>query len=260
MPVAGLPRIAVVMAKLIVEGEDHGVRPVVLALSDGFQMCKGITSRYAVFPVSLNHIKNQEFHSSINDEPSLLPFMGGIESPFAITSFDQVALPSTAVLGNTDKPADMRANFFHQIGRVASGTLAMSMAMIPALKLATYITGKYSLRRTVGVANKERIPIIAFRTQHQPVLLALARLAVMTPFSNQCIQWFKDTASFSPEVRHGFAVILKSVFMQMAQGSIPELVERCGAQGLFQHNQIYELDVSFRKPNQLNDIKVITNR
>ncbi|KAL6897687.1 hypothetical protein GGI43DRAFT_424034 [Trichoderma evansii] len=217
MPIAGLPCIAVVMAKLIVVGEDHGTRPVVIALSDGFQMCKGITSR-------------------------LLPFMGGIESPFAITSFDQVALPSTAVLGSTDKPADMRANFFHQISRVASGTLSMSMAMIPALKIATYITGKYSLRRKIGVANKERIPIMAFRTQHQPVLLALAQLAVMTPFSNQCIQWFKDTASFSPEVRHGFAVIHKSVFIQMAQGSIPELVERCGAQGLFQHNQIYEFD------------------
>jgi hypothetical protein len=171
--------------------------------------------------------------------------MGGIQAPYAITSFDQVALPSTAVLGSLERPANMRANFFHQIGRVAPGTLAMSMIMIPALKIVTYITGKYSLRRTVGVANKERIPIINFRTQHQPILLALAQLAVMTPFANQCIKWFKDT-SFSPEVRHGFAVILKAVFIQMAQRSIPELVERCGAQGLFQHNQICDADVSLR--------------
>ncbi|KAL9471057.1 hypothetical protein ACSS6W_008998 [Trichoderma asperelloides] len=217
MPIARLPRIAVVMAKLVVEGEDFGIRPVVVALSDGFQMCKGVTSR-------------------------LMPYMGGIQSPYAITSFDQVALPPTAVLGSMEKPADMRANFFHQIGRVAPGTLAMSMIMIPALRIVTYITGKYSLRRTIGVANKERIPIITFRTQHQPILLALAQLAVMTPFANQCIKWFKDTTSFSPEVRHGFAVILKAVFIQMAQRSIPELVERCGAQGLFQHNQICDAD------------------
>ena len=50
MPVAGLPRIAVVMAKLIVEGEDYGLRPVVVALGDGKQMCKGVTSRYDTHP------------------------------------------------------------------------------------------------------------------------------------------------------------------------------------------------------------------
>lgn len=50
MPIARLPRIAVVMAKLVVEGEDFGIRPVVVALSDGFKMCKGVTSRYALIP------------------------------------------------------------------------------------------------------------------------------------------------------------------------------------------------------------------
>jgi len=44
MPVAGLPRIAVVMAKLIVKGEDRGIRPVLVALGDGKEMCKGVTS------------------------------------------------------------------------------------------------------------------------------------------------------------------------------------------------------------------------
>ncbi|KAG5772885.1 hypothetical protein H9Q72_001064 [Fusarium xylarioides] len=216
MPVAGIPRIAVVMAKLMVHGEDFGLRPVVVALSDGKQMCKGVTSR-------------------------LLPYMSGIQAPYAITSFDNVALSSTAVLGSLERPTSMRDNFFHQIARIAPGTLAMSMIMIPALKIVTYITGRYSLRRTVGVANKERIPIICFRAQQIPILHALAQLAVMTPFANKCIEWFKDT-SFKPQVRQGFAVILKAVFIQMAQRSIPEMVERCGAQGLFQHNQICDAD------------------
>ncbi|MCJ1306634.1 hypothetical protein MMC25_000277 [Agyrium rufum] len=220
MPVAGIPRIAIVMAKLVVEGEDFGIRPVVVALSDGTQMCKGVTSR-------------------------LLPHMSGIQAPYAITSFDQVPLPATAVLGSLEKPASMRINFFDQIHRIAPETLAMSMIMIPALRLATYTTGKYSLRRTVGVANKERMPIIGFRTQQLPISHALAQLAVMTPFADQCIEWFKDT-SFSPEVRHGFAVILKAVFIQMGQRSIPELVERCGAQGTFQHNQICDADNRIR--------------
>ncbi|TIA07785.1 hypothetical protein D6C80_09591 [Aureobasidium pullulans] len=216
MPIANLPRIAIVMAKLVVKLEDLGIRPVIVALGDGTQMCKGVTSR-------------------------LLPYMGGIQAPYAITSFENVILPSNAVLGSLEKPANMRENFFNQIGRISPGTLAMSMIMIPALKLVTYIAGKYSLRRTVGVAEKKRIPIILFRTQQMPILHALAKLAVMVPFAKQCVEWFKDT-SFKPEVRHGFAVIMKAVFIRMAQRSIPELVERCGAQGLFHHNQICDAD------------------
>ena len=45
MPVAGIPCIALVMAKLIVEEEDCGIRPVLVALGDGKEMCKGVSSR-----------------------------------------------------------------------------------------------------------------------------------------------------------------------------------------------------------------------
>lgn len=118
----------------------------------------------------------------------------------------------------------------------------MSLTIIPALQRVTYIVGKYSLRRTVGAQNKVQIPIISFRTQQLPIFHALGQLAVMEPFARQIITWFKDP-SFKLEVRNGFAVILKAVFVQMAQHSIPRLVERCGAQGLFSHNQICDDDV-----------------
>jgi hypothetical protein len=45
---AGMPRVAIVMARLIVDREDRGVRPFVVALGDGKEMCKGVTSKYAV--------------------------------------------------------------------------------------------------------------------------------------------------------------------------------------------------------------------
>ena len=46
-PFGSLPRVAVVFARLVVQGEDRGVRPFLVALGDGHQMCKGVTSRYA---------------------------------------------------------------------------------------------------------------------------------------------------------------------------------------------------------------------
>ena len=42
----GMPRVAIVFARLIVDGEDRGIRPFIVALSNGVSMCKGVTSRY----------------------------------------------------------------------------------------------------------------------------------------------------------------------------------------------------------------------
>lgn len=42
----GLPTIAVVFARLLVEGEDYGIRPFVVPLNDGKQMCVGVTARF----------------------------------------------------------------------------------------------------------------------------------------------------------------------------------------------------------------------
>lgn len=46
-PVNGFPRVAVVMARLVVASEDRGVRPFIVWLNDGQNMCDGITSKYA---------------------------------------------------------------------------------------------------------------------------------------------------------------------------------------------------------------------
>jgi hypothetical protein len=47
LTMAKMPRVGIVIARLMVHGEDRGVRPFVVALCDGKQMCKGVTGRYA---------------------------------------------------------------------------------------------------------------------------------------------------------------------------------------------------------------------
>lgn len=48
MPMAGIRRIAIVFARLIVESEDRGIRPFVVPINDGQEMCRGIQSRCVV--------------------------------------------------------------------------------------------------------------------------------------------------------------------------------------------------------------------
>lgn len=44
MPVAGIRRVAVVFARLLVNGEDRGLRPFIVPINDGHQMVKGVKS------------------------------------------------------------------------------------------------------------------------------------------------------------------------------------------------------------------------
>ena len=44
-PKGNMPRVAIVIARLMVNGENRGVRPFVVALGDGTQMAKGIAAK-----------------------------------------------------------------------------------------------------------------------------------------------------------------------------------------------------------------------
>ncbi|KAF4770912.1 hypothetical protein HAV15_012572 [Penicillium sp. str.  len=198
MPIAGIPRIAIVFARLMVGDDDRGIRPFIVALGDGKKMCNGVTSTL------------------------LPPIACGRTLDHSITSFNQVRLPSTAMLGRF-------------------GTLALSLSAIPGLRCAAFIVGKYSLRRTVVGPEGSPKPIISFRTQQLPILHALAETAVMEPFANWITTKFSDT-SLDFSVRHGLAVIFKGAMLQYTQKSFGNLLERCGAQGVFMHNQLVEME------------------
>lgn len=216
-PVNGFPRIAVVMARLVVADEDRGVRPFIVWLNDGHTMCDGITSR---------KLPNRA---------------GSLPIDHSITSFNHVRLPASALLGSIEKPNSMRLNFLSVISRVTVGTLALSMVMIPAIKRAIYVAGNYSVRRKV----EEHLPVISFRTQQRPILHALAQVAVFEAYAEDSVQRFMQPG-LKPPVRHGIATALKAVFNSATQTTLYNLAERCGAQGLFQHNHIIENQLECR--------------
>ena len=44
-PFGNMPRIAMVIARLMVKGEDYGVRPFIVSLGNGKEMCKGVSAK-----------------------------------------------------------------------------------------------------------------------------------------------------------------------------------------------------------------------
>jgi len=175
--------------------------------------------------------------------PRVLPPRGGSRPlNHSLTYFNHVRLPPTSLLGSIAKPSDPRASFFSKIYRVAVGTIALSSLGIPSLQVASYIAARYSLRRHVVDASGVSRPIISFQTQKQPILTAVAQAFVLQAMQKQTIAWFTD-ASLDPRVRHAVATVHKVTMIQTAQAANFTLGDRCGAQGLFEANQLPSMHV-----------------
>ncbi|KAI0249451.1 acyl-CoA dehydrogenase NM domain-like protein [Lactifluus subvellereus] len=207
------PCISIVFARTIVQGDDHGIKPFVFQLHDGRSMTPGV--KIKVLPPR------------------------GCSRPVnhSLTYFNHVRIPPTALLGSIKKPRDPRASFFNIIHRVAVGTIALSSLGIPSLQVASYIAARYSLRRHVVDTSGISRPIISFQTQKQPILTAVMHAFVLEAMHKQAVAWFMDPA-LDPRVRHAVATVHKVVMIQTAQAANFTLGDRCGAQGLFEANQL----------------------
>jgi len=175
-----------------------------------------------------------------------LPTRGGAKPvDHALTFFNHVRLPATALLGKLDKPSDMRHNFLAVIWRVGVGTLALSAICVGNLKSGLYTAGKYSMLRHVTSADGTSMAIIGFRTQQLPILHCAAQCYVLEAYYNEISQRFIDP-DLDHRVRHGLAATFKAVIMGHTQPTLYQLAERCGAQGLFKHNGIIETQIEMR--------------
>lgn len=233
---AGMPCVAIVFARTIIKDEDCGVKPFIVHLHNGRDMHRGIVSRcVTIFPLVASLILRR-----------VLPQRGGSRPMnHSLTYFHRTRLPYSALLGSPEKPVDLKMAFFHNISRVAVGTIAIGSLGVPALQVASFIAAKYSLRRTVVDNGGCRQPIMGFRTQKTPIVTAVAQSFVMQALHARAVSLFRDV-NLDYRVRHAVASILKVVMIQHAQAAHLTLGDRCGAQGLFEVNQLTAMHVSFR--------------
>ncbi|KAI1392473.1 putative acyl-CoA oxidase [Hypoxylon trugodes] len=216
-PWAGMPRVGVVSARLLVGDVGRGVRPFVVRLNDANEMSPGVIS-----------------------QP--LPKKSGSKAlDHAITTFNRVRLGSDSLLGSLNVSSNERSDFLDLISRVSVGTLSFSMGNIPALRQAAYIAGTYSLRRHVaGNSPSQRVPIIRFSTQYRPILNALSQALVFDAFAEDAIKMFCQ-GGLSSAVNHSVATCFKATVGPATQITLVQLADRCGWQGLFNYNRIIEM-------------------
>ncbi|KAF7587803.1 hypothetical protein BBP40_006684 [Aspergillus hancockii] len=235
-PRSGLPVVAVVIARLVVDGEDCGVRPFLVSLGDGREMCKGVISK--VLP----------------------PRTGAHPIDHSLTLFSRVRLPKSALLGSLERPQSKRDHFISTIHRVSAGTLFLSGLSIPVLKVAIYNASLFSLRRMVTGHDGRPMAVMKFRTQHLPILHAIAQYHVLQAFFIQAAITFRDRKT-DPRIRHGIATAFKAVAVQNFQKSMKAINEGCGWHGYYEHNQILQIELEFRAVGTAEgDIRVLAIR
>jgi acyl-CoA oxidase len=147
------------------------------------------------------------------------------------------------LLGEVEKSASPHEDFLRSIWRIAVGTLALSAVAIPALQVSSTIAYRYSCRRKITGPDGNLMPIISIRTQQAVVFAAIAQAYVLKAFYKHAVALFLSSST-SPKVKHGIATVFKAVALRQAIDSQSALSERCGAQGVFDYNQIISHIVS----------------
>ncbi|KAK1701941.1 putative acyl-CoA oxidase [Colletotrichum acutatum] len=217
-PLAGMARVAVVFARLIVGGDDRGVKPFVVRINDARGMCDGVVSR-------------------------VLPVRAGTKPlDHSITTFHNVRLQPEALLGSASRADNEREEFLAHIWRVSVGTLSLSIMGVSAIRVAGCIAALYSQRRLVG--DRKKLPIMQFSTQQRPILEALAHGEVLHAYAKWSVGEFMNQ-NHNADVRRGIATVFKVLVVRSSR-LLRELAERCGWQGLYAHNQITELASTFQ--------------
>lgn len=224
----GLPKTAVVMARLKVGELDHGVHPFVVPCRDADgALYPGIR----VTPPGLLD----------------LPYYGAVDH--AITAFDHVRLPRWALLSGTTNRlapdgtfhttlAGTREIFFHSLRRVDWGKFVLTASVIPGLKLSLALAVHYASTRALSTHGGRRITL----AEHASHRRALARSYVRGLGAIALYEGLKRT--HLPNGRHNpvrfrtDAGFVKAIGVELARETVAECMKRCGAQGKFMRNRI----------------------
>ncbi|KAF9465926.1 acyl-CoA oxidase [Collybia nuda] len=220
-PSFGIPKVALVMARLIVNDEDRGCRFFVVPICNEREMFAGVESI------------------------RLPPRSGTAPLDFSITRFKNVHLPFTSLVASDildlSPPSQPLEAWWNEVWRIPLGTMAVPAPWISAIKAAAYIGGRYSMHRCLLGKGDEPVPILTFRTQQWPITHATAVGMVMANWFPQIMQ---EAMERTPDhrIRHAMSVILKTTVCRHFQRCIPEVAERCGAQGTFEHNYMARIE------------------
>ncbi|WP_449430951.1 acyl-CoA dehydrogenase family protein [Pseudomonas putida] len=218
----GLPKIAVVMARLVVGDHYHGVLPFLVPLrADGAIRITPLSSKPGF------HLDN------------------------AMTSFDSLELPFDALLqkGIIELKRDGQLNplnttrtqrFLQSVDRVQTGKLCMAACALGGTKAALHINFRYAQQRQ-SFGARGATSLLSYPTYRHPLALDVVQSLVHSIWFDELVAEHGKNAlkPMLPDLLNEVA-ILKALSTWSSQEIAVRCRERCGAQGLFSANKIID--------------------
>ncbi|MGW1469094.1 acyl-CoA dehydrogenase family protein [Streptomyces sp. NPDC002308] len=227
-PVGG-PKSGLVAARLVVDGTDHGVFLLLVPLTDGVAALPGVRVRR-------------------------LPARMGSPVDHCLTSFDGCFVPRSALLTGVQGYVgdggefgsalpSRRRRLLVSIARVTPGKLAMSACAVGSARVALAVAVRYAGHRTVaGPRGTGVVPVYAHRTHHGPLAEALATVFAMSLLHRRALdRWAAGAGGADRGAAERLVAVAKGWITWRARDVIVECRERCGAQGLLEHNGLAAL-------------------
>ncbi len=217
---------AVVAARLLIDGTDEGVFLFLVPLSDQ----------------DGNHLPGVEVRQ--------LPETASSPVDHCATSFHDVRLPITALLqgdhGRLGPDGRLisslkahRKRFLQSIGRVTAGKLCMSAYSLGVTRHALRAALGYADQRyTSGMTKGQRVPLLAYRSHHAPLLAGLATTYAATMLHRSTVRRWDQASAEDREDCERLTAMVKGWVTWQARAVMTECRERCGAQGLALANNI----------------------
>jgi acyl-CoA oxidase len=222
-----VPKLGIVMARLISQNEDHGIFPFVVRLrgADG-RPCLGVS----IAPLS--------------EKP-------GYALDNALTAFDRLRVPKAQLLLGIGSVLhddgyfeshlpNHRRRFPLPMDPVQTSRICFASTGAAMMRAATWICVRYTAQRLASAPGSESIPLLRYRNVQRDVFGALA-LAYALTFAVRFLQgrFRTRTVESAPELFRVTAT-LKAVVMAEAGEALPRLSERCGALGVLSANRILD--------------------
>ncbi|MGW5355390.1 acyl-CoA dehydrogenase family protein [Streptomyces sp. NPDC004031] len=223
---AGGPKTAVVAARLLARGTDHGV----------FLLLAPLTGEDGA---PLPGVRIEE-----------LPRRAGDPVDHCATAFEHVRLPPGALLqgrhgrlrpdGTLDaEVGSVRRRVLHAIRRVTVGKLCMSAATAGGARAALAVAVRYGELRVVsGAVPGSRVPVNALRSHAAPLLRATATAYAMTLWHRRVVRRWIGHSPHERAAAERLVGIAKGWITWQARDVIAECRERVGARGLFPANAL----------------------
>ncbi|MFJ4575938.1 acyl-CoA dehydrogenase [Streptomyces sp. NPDC088846] len=228
---AGGPKTGLVAARLLVDGSDHGVFLFLVPLTDAVRALPGVRVRR-------------------------LPARTGSPVDHCLTSFDRVFVGRDALLGGdhgrigddggfSSAVGNRRRRLLASIGRVTSGKISMSACAVGCARATLAVAVRYGGHRYIsGPRGSRQVPVIAHRSHHGPLALAMATVFAMSLLHRRALdRWERreDGSGAGPEEAERLVAVAKGWITWQARSVIVECRERCGAQALLENNGMSEL-------------------